>query len=485
MRGQKDTVGQQESRNPTIARSDNIAIWVLLASGFTVILNETVMGVALPVLMHELSVNASTGQWLTTAFLLTMSVVIPVTGTLIQRLSTRRLFFIAMIVFLCGTVLCAVAPGFEVLLLGRVVQAIGTAITMPLLMTTVISVVPKQIQGRIMGRVSIVISVAPALGPAASGLIIEHFSWRWLFVFMLPIIVTVVAGSAFFLRNVGDVRPVRIDALSVLLAALGFGGVVYSLNAFGHSGAGVAGFVPLVLLCFSALALLFFVLRQLRLQRDERPLLDLRVFQRRAYTLGVVIMVISMMAMFGMIVLLPIFASDVLGMQTFEIGLLLLPGGLLMGLMAPFVGRLTDRYGVRRVLLPGTLATITAIWGFSLLNVHTPAWYLLLCHMLLGVGLACTFTPVFANSLGSLPPHLSSHGSAIISTLQQLAGAAGTALLVAIFTAVTLREQGGFADTVEATAAGIRAAYTVGAVIVSSLVVLGLMLPKGAAPARG
>src|SRR6218665_1220570 len=149
---------------------EQLAIWLLLASAFVVILNETIMGVALPRLMDDLGITAAAGQWLTTAFLLTMSVVIPITGMLIQRLTTRSLFIAAMSLFSLGTLLCALAPGLGLLLIGRVVQACGTAIMMPLLMTTVTNLVPPSSRGRLMGRIAIVMSVAPALGPTISGL---------------------------------------------------------------------------------------------------------------------------------------------------------------------------------------------------------------------------------------------------------------------------------------------------------------------------
>lgn len=235
---------RESGREQTLGARESLAIWLLLISAFVVMLNETIMGVALPRLMHELDITAAAGQWLTAAFLLTMSIVIPITGMLIQRTRTRTLFIVAMSLFSAGTLLSGIAPGFEVLLLGRVVQAGGTALMMPLLMTTVTTAVPKHQRGAIMGRVAVVISVAPALGPTLSGVVLQYLSWRWLFFIVLPIALTVLVLGILRMPNVGEQRMARVDPLSVLLTVFGFGGLVYGLSAFGEQANGHALVTP-------------------------------------------------------------------------------------------------------------------------------------------------------------------------------------------------------------------------------------------------
>ena len=172
---------------PDHSKRNGLVINLMLAATFVVILNETVIGVAIPRLMEDLNITASTAQWLSTAFMLTMAVVIPTTGFIMQRLSTRAVFILAMSLFSAGTAIAAIAPGFEILLTARIVQASGTAIMMPLLMTTVMTLVPPQARGRTMGNISLVISVAPAVGPTVSGLILSVFDWRFIFILVLPI----------------------------------------------------------------------------------------------------------------------------------------------------------------------------------------------------------------------------------------------------------------------------------------------------------
>lgn len=446
---------------------ERLAIWLLLASAFVVILNETIMGVALPKLMTDLGITASAGQWLTTAYLLTMSVVIPITGMLIQRTRTRTLFMIAMGLFSLGTLIAAVAPGFGVLLIGRIVQAGGTAIMMPLLMTTVVTMVPANIRGQLMGRIAIVISVAPALGPTVSGIILQWLSWRWLFIFVLPIALTALIVGLIRMPNVGVVRKARIDIFSVILSAFGFGGIVYGLSSLGKGGgdAAIPAWVPLAI---GVVSLAIFVLRQLKLQRTDAALLDLRTFAYRPFALSAVLFVLASIALFGSLILLPIFVQSVLGVEILEAGLAMLPGGLVMGLLGPIVGRLVDRFGARPVLLPGAIITALSLWGMALFTDTTQMWQVILTHVVMSVGLAGVFTPLFTVSLGSLPLSLASHGSATLSTVQQVGGAAGTAIFITVMTLVSANAAGA-ADVVSpaALSEGTSVAFMMGGLIMT------------------
>jgi MFS transporter, DHA2 family, lincomycin resistance protein len=448
-------------------------ITVLLVSAFVVILNETIMSVALPVLMQDLEVPASVGQWLTAGFLLTLSVVIPVTGFLIQRYRTRTLFAAAMGLFSAGTLLAAVAPGFPVLLAARVVQACGTAIMIPLLMTTVMTLVPPARRGVMMGNISIVISVAPAIGPAVSGLVLSVLGWRFLFWLVLPIALVALGVGRYRITDVGETAVMRIDVVSVVLSVFGFGGLVYGLSSVGQAG-GVAA-STWVAFALGLVGLVAFVARQLVLQRSDRALLDLRTFRSRTFTVASVVMMIMFALLLGTAVLLPIFMQSVQGLTPLATGLLLLPGGLLMGLLGPVVGRLYDRFGVRVPLLPGAVATSLAMWSTTLFGPGSPAVQVLLFHMLLSAGLAFTFTPLFTAGLGDLPPRLYSHGSAIFSASQQLAGAAGVALLVSVYSVRAASAASG--PQVERIASGVHLAFLVAA-CVSVLAVVGALFVR-------
>jgi DHA2 family lincomycin resistance protein-like MFS transporter len=459
---------------------DRTVIAVLLVSAFVVILNETIMSVALPVLMTDLRVPASVGQWLTAGFLLTMSVVIPVTGFLIRRFRTRSLFGAAMGLFSAGTLLAAVAPGFPVLLAARVVQAGGTAIMMPLLMTTVMTLVPPARRGVMMGNISIVIAVAPAIGPAISGLVLSLLGWRFLFWLVLPIAVAALVLGLQRVTDVGEPEAMRIDVGSVVLSALGFGGLVYGLSSLGQPGEGGAA-STWVAFALGLVGLTAFVARQLVLQRDDRALLDLRTFRSGTFTAASVLMMLMMAVLLGTIVLLPIYMQSVQRLEPLATGLLLLPGGLLMGLLGPVVGRLYDRWGARALLVPGTLVTSAALWSATLLGADSPPARILVFHLLLSVGLALMFTPLFTAGLGALTPHLYSYGSAIFGATQQLAGAAGVALLVSVFSVRSASLAAAGVAPIESTAGGVHTAFLVAACL-SVLAVGGALFVRTPAP---
>jgi DHA2 family lincomycin resistance protein-like MFS transporter len=454
-----------------MSRESVTIIVTLLVATFVVILNETIMNVALQRLMVDLRVDAPTVQWLSTGFMLTMAVVIPTTGFILQRLSTRAVFMLAMGLFSGGTLLAAVAPGFEILLLARIVQAGGTAIMLPLLMTTILTLVPVARRGAVMGNVSIAISVAPAMGPTVSGAILEHFSWRFMFVFVLPIALAALAIGARYLTNIGETEKTRLDALSVVLTVPAFGGLVYGLSQIG-GGQGGPGSPAVIALVIGAAAMVAFIFRQLRLQKSSAPLLDLRAFDFRMFTVSVLLLVVAMIALFGAVILLPLYLQEIRGLKSLETGLVLLPGGLAMGLLGPFIGRIFDKVGPLPLTVTGSALLVLSLFQFSLLDANTPVAWIIALHVGLSLGLALIFTPAFTTGLNPLPPHLYSHGSAIMSTLQQVAGAAGTALLVSIY-AVIAASAG--------MVAGMHAAFLTAAAIALAAVVLSTLMRKTAA----
>ena len=453
-----------------VPRSASTVVWLLVGSAFVMILNETIMSVALPVLVTDLGITVGTAQWLTSGFLLTMSVVIPITGFLLQRLTPRTVFLASMSLFSLGTLISAVAPGFGLLMTGRVVQALGTAVMIPLLMTTVIRLVPAERRGATMGTITVVIAVAPAVGPTISGVILSTLGWRWMFIVILPIALLALAAGATWLRLDSETRRIPLDWLSVVLSALAFGGLVFGLSSIGEAARGEALLPPWAPTLVGVAALAVFVFRQLRLQRDGRALLDLRPLGFRPFAVSLVLVVLGMMALFGVLILLPLYLQDVLGVSAFVTGLAVLPGGLVMGLLGPFVGRLYDRVGARPLVIPGTAVLALSLWGFTTVGASTPVPMLIGMHVLLVIGLSFMFTPLMTDALGRLPSELDSHGSAILATLQQVAGAAGTALFVTLMVV--------FAATpgVAADVPGARAAFLCAAVIATVALPVSLLV---------
>ncbi|GAA1895202.1 DHA2 family efflux MFS transporter permease subunit [Lapillicoccus jejuensis] len=450
---------------------------ILVAATFVVILNETIMVNAIPRLMAHFAVSARDAQWLSTAFMLSMAVVIPVTGWFLQRVRTRTVFTLAMGLFLAGTALATAAWAFPVLLLARVVQASGTAVMLPLLMTTLMTIVAPQHRGKVMGNVTLAMAVAPALGPAVSGLILQLGSWRLVFAVTLPVAAAMLVVGLRLLVDVGEPRVSRIDALSVAQTALGFGAFVYGLSQLGADGSDAGVVPPGVAVAVGLVALGLFGWRQVSLQRRGGPLLDLRTLRYRAFTVPLVVMCVSFMAMMGAMITLPLYLQNVHGYGVLQTGLMMMPGGVAMGVLGPAVGSLFDRYGARPLVVPGSVALLVALIGLSRVDAQTPAWWVVGLHVVMSLGLAFLFTPLFTVGLSALPSSLYSHGSAVLGTLQQVAAAIGTAVVVTVLSARSASLAAAGASPVDALGGGVQWGFAVGAAVSVLVVALAVVVP--------
>lgn len=460
-----------------ISRKDMRVIWVLLTAAFVAILNETTMGMAIPHLISDLGITPIAAQWATSAFMLTMAVVIPTTGFLLRRFTTRQIFIAALALFSAGTLLAALALGFEMLIAARVVQAGGTAMLMPLLMTTIMNLVPNESRGRMMGRVSIVISLAPAIGPTLSGFLLDHFGWRSIFVVVLPIALVATFVGWRWLTNVGETDDAPLDVLSIILSAFGFGGIVYGLSQIGTLVGGGANPLPLAIaLGVGVVTLGLFLWRQVILQREDDALLDLRVFRSLGFSLSMAQMFLLSLGFFGAMTVVPLYLQDALQLPTMDAGLVVLPGALAMGLLGPIIGRIYDARGTRILLIPGAILASGMLWFFTTVGADTPVWVVLVAQTVLSIGLALSFTPLFTASLASLTPKFYSYGSAVIGTIQQVAGAVGIAVMMAVFTVVA--NAGGGTEVPGAVADGARAAFLVAAVISTATIVGAFFIRK-------
>jgi DHA2 family lincomycin resistance protein-like MFS transporter len=340
-------------------------------------------------------------------------------------------------------------------------------------MTTLMTVVPAHDRGRVMGNVTLAMSVAPALGPTISGIVLSVGSWRLMFLLVLPIALVIGWSGLRRMENVGEPRPGTVDWFSVGAAAFGFGGLVYGLSGFGHGDV----LRPVAILTAGVVAIASFVVRQLWLQRDGVPLMDLRVLRHRTFALSLALMSLAFMAMLGSMILLPLYLQNLRDQSPLQTGLLVMPGGLAMGLLGPSVGKVFDRFGGRGLVISGSLGIVVALATFTQVSLTMPLWQLLAAHVLLMISLAAVFTPVFTLGLGALPRHLYSHGSSMLGTLQQVAAAFGTALVITIMSARThvLLEAG--QRQVDATLGGLRTAFLVGAAISLLVAALALVLP--------
>ena len=418
---------QQAAPNTSIKRPPYGILAILMIGAFIAFLNNTLLNIALPSIMAELQVGPSTVQWLTTGFMLVNGVLIPTTAFLIQKYSVRNLFIVAMGLFAVGTVMAGFAPVFGVLLAGRMMQASGSAILMPLLMNVMLVSFPIEKRGTAMGVFGLILMGAPAIGPTLSGWLIEHYDWRMLFHFVSPIAIGVLLLGVFLLKDRKEKQNIRLDQFSVVLSSIGFGGILY-----GFSSAGSKGWdSPLVYgtIAIGTVSLVWFILRQLG---KKNPMLNFRIYRYPMFALSSAISMVITMAMFSGMILLPIYVQTIRGISPLDAGLLMLPGAIVMALMSPITGKLFDKYGGRALAITGLTITVVTTSFFSQLTFETTYTQLLILYTVRMFGMSMVFMPVSTNGLNQLPTRFYPHGTAMNNTLQQVSGAIGTALLVTL-----------------------------------------------------
>lgn len=436
---------------------------VMIFGSFIAILNQTLLVTAVPSIMYDFGISANTAQWLVTIFMLVNGIMIPITAFLIETFSTRKLFMFAMGGFALGTLLCAIAPNYSVLVIGRIVQAAGAGVMMPLVQTVFFIIFPKEKRGTAMGLFGLVISFAPAIGPVLSGWVVDHFSWRILFYMVLPIALIDLVFAYFILKNVTRLTHPKVDPWSIALSTLGFGGILYGFGMAGSVGWGSLAVIGSLLV--GGISLLLFVRRQLKL---KQPMLEFRVFRYPIFALTTGISIVVFMSMIGAATILPIYMQDMQHVTALKSGLALLPGAVLMGLMSPVSGRIFDKFGARGLSITGlTIVTVTTLM-LTRLAVDTSFLYIAIVYAVRTFGLSLVMTPVTTAGINDLPVQLIPHGTAMSNTMRQVSASIGTALLVTVMTATVTDADAGVAAAIR----GVNNAFIVSAVLAAIGMVL-------------
>ncbi|MEH6904895.1 DHA2 family efflux MFS transporter permease subunit [Neobacillus drentensis] len=411
-----------------------VLLTVLILGCFLSTLNQTLLNVALSNLMDVFTVSPTTVQWLSTGFMLVNGVLVPITAYLMKRFSTRQLFISSMLFLLIGSILCAVAPNFAILLSGRMIQAIGAGIIMPLLMTVVMFIFPLEKRGSMMGLIGLAIIFAPAIAPTLAGFIIDYSSWRWLFIGLIPLVVIVILLAMKYLINVSETAKTKLDVMSVIFSTIGFGLILYGFSNAGSRGWDDKLVIGTILVGIVTTAI--FCLRQIK---SSDPLLNLSVFKNKVFTLTSILNIIVTMMMYADMILLPIYLQNGRGFTAFEAGLLLLPGAVVNAFMSPVTGKMYDRFGAKPLFIIGLLFIIPSMWVVTDLTETTTFIFLMIRTIFLRIGLSFITMPLNTASLNVLPRSLVTHGTAVNNTVRQISGAIGTAIVITIFTAQTTK----------------------------------------------
>lgn len=426
--------------------SRNKILVAMMFGMFIAILNQTLLNVALPVINNEFSISASTGQWLMTGFMLVNGILIPISAFLISKYSYRKLFLIAMVLFTIGSIVCAISFNFPMMMTGRVVQAIGAGILMPLGSNVFMTIFPPEKRGAAMGTLGIAFILAPAIGPTLSGWIVQNYHWNIMFYGMFAIGLVSIIISFFWFKIYQQTYNPKPDVPGIVFSTLGFGLLLY-----GFSEAGNDGWTSLTVSLSLVIGLIFTILFVVREVRMKNPMLDMSALKYSGFTLTTLINVIVTMSLFGGMILLPIYLQNLRGFSPLDSGLLLLPGSLIMGFMGPIAGKMLDSFGIKPLALIGLTIMTIATWELTQLNMDTPYTTILVIYIVRSFGMSFIMMPIMTAGMNSLPQRLIPHGNAISNTVRQLAGSIGTAILVTVMTQNTTSHLANMSDNLDST----------------------------------
>lgn len=425
------------------------SITIMKVGVFLALLAETYLNAALPALMGHFAVSAERVQWLTSLYILTMGLSVPISAFLIRRTTTKGLFISTMVLFCCGSLTASLAPSFVILLFARVIQAMGAAMTLPLMIHVIMATYEEGTRGKAMGAAMLVVLFAPAFGPTYGALVMQVLSWRWIFISNLVVAALVILWALASMERGSEGEKGSIDLLSILLSITGFGLFVYGMQQLLALRLGFGLSISLVATAVVAIAL--FALRQHTL---SSPMLNLSVLGERTFCLGVALIVLIHLTVFGSFILLPMYLVEVLGLSAFGAGLAMLPGGLVGAIAPALAGRIYDRRGPRAVVVSGFGLLVVSTALLAAVGLHRTTVTVSLLYTLLMGGFGIALTPLQTHSLAQLERSELSSGTAIVNTLMLVASSMGGSLAVALMTAKA-RDAGfidGFAYAYQVTA---------------------------------
>lgn len=418
----------------------------LLFGMFIAILNQTLLNVALPKINTEFNISASTGQWLMTGFMLVNGILIPITAYLFNKYSYRKLFLVALVLFTIGSLICAISMNFPIMMVGRVLQAIGAGVLMPLGSIVIITIYPPEKRGAAMGTMGIAMILAPAIGPTLSGYIVQNYHWNVMFYGMFIIgIIAILVGFVWFKLYQYTTNP-KADIPGIIFSTIGFGALLYGFSEAGNKGWGSVEIETMF-----AIGIIFIILFVIRELRMKAPMLNLEVLKFPTFTLTTIINMVVMLSLYGGMILLPIYLQNLRGFSALDSGLLLLPGSLIMGLLGPFAGKLLDTIGLKPLAIFGIAVMTYATWELTKLNMDTPYMTIMGIYVLRSFGMAFIMMPMVTAAINALPGRLASYGNAFLNTMRQLAGSIGTAILVTVMTTQTTQHLSAFGEELDKT----------------------------------
>lgn len=445
-------------------RIDKRVYAAILATGlmsFSGVIVETAMNITFPTLMKEFDITTNTVQWMTSIYLLIVAIIVPLSAILKKSFATKKLFLCANLLFITGALIDALAGSFAFLLMGRAIQGIGTGIALPLMFNIILEQVPQSKIGFMMGLANMITGIAPAIGPTFGGIVVSSLGWRWVFYFLLPLLVISLLLGIWGIEQKSAIERQKIDGISFAGIAMMFSGLIFGFSNL-SSGQFLSWQVGGALL-FGLIGMIVLIVRSLKI---AVPILNLRLFKNQAFAGHVLGFFLTQIISLGFAFLLPNYIQLVNGNSALLAGLLVLPAGFMGAFFGPFGGKLLDQYGPRKPILAGFTSCVISLVLFAAFSRQLSNMFIMLIYILYMGGMGACMGCVMTSALNTLQVKERTQGNAIMNTLQQFAGAMGTSLSA---TVVAQSQYHLHVGTAKATAIGTQHAFIM--LLIFSLIV--------------
>ena len=404
-----------------------VALTVVIVGTFMAILDSSIVNVAIPKLMTIFKVSTDQIEWILTGYMLTMSIVIPFTGYLGDRFGIKKLYIFALTVFTIGSALCGLSTSIDTMIAARVVQAIGGGMIMPVGMAMIYQIVPLEKRGLALGVWGISAMAAPAIGPTLSGYIIQYMDWRLIFTLNIPIGVIGVTLAILLLKETPTRNDKKFDIFGSITSAVGLFSLLLALSK-GNAQGWTSGYI-LGLFAVASISLISFVYIELH---HEDPLLELRILKIFPYSLSLIISTVTTVGMFGALFLMPLYLQNIRGYTPMQAGMLMLPAAIVTGIMMPISGRLFDKFGAKWLTIIGLSILTISSYFLSRLTLETSYNTVMIIMMVRGIGMGLAIMPTQTAGMNAIPRELTGRGTALNSTIKQVSGSFGIAILTTI-----------------------------------------------------
>lgn len=441
----------------------------IMISGIATSMLSTAMSTALPAVIEYYGVSLTLGQWITSGYSLAMAIVMPLTAFLVKRIPTKRLYVSGIVIFIVGELLSIIAPVFGIMMIGRILQAIGNGILVSMGQVIILTMYGTERKGTMMGWYGMATTGAPIIAPTIGGILVETIGWKYIFIFtMIVMIISLIFSIANF-EDVLDTQRIKFDVYSFILSMFAFGGVTLGVGNLTDSGLfSLSAGLPLAVGFVTGI---LFVLRQCRL---EKPFLDVRIMKNKYYTMAVVSSMLLYLVMMGGSVLMPLYVQSVLGRSAITSALVTLPGSIATALVNPFAGRIYDKIGIKRLAVVGSIFLLISNIGMYFVTASMPLVIAAVLNVIRNVSIGCLMMPLLTWGTCNVDASKTSDASSLLTSLRTVSGSMGAAIFVSIMSMVTAASS---ALSENAAMHGMNVAFlsmSVGTLILVLIAVLGI-----------